>query len=246
MIESLNRMDPMINALERNAELMEIAIGEPHPTKPPISRAELEQKAISASYRYLSDENTVGINKAENSFRVVKVETDELGMAHVRMEQVIKGLRVYGQQVITHVDNDGAVQNLTGNYRRDLLTTRVNTKPIIKTEGAIARVSRNYHAEINSPSTELLIYPTTRGARLAYKVEFFDENGPARMVYFVDARSGRILNKQNLLATNYNPGVVPSMASPNPAFFKPIDKQLRHEAETTNFVLRARQRSMNY
>jgi Zn-dependent metalloprotease len=214
-----------------------------------LSRNEIEQRAIGASYRYLAGQNSLAGTKVENCFRVARVELDELGMAHVRMDQVVKGLRVHNQQVITHVDRDGEVQSLTGNYRKELLASRINPKPNILKEGAISRARKNFQGKISSPpKTELLIYPTSRGLRVAHRVEFFGEtnNGPARMEYFIDARNGRVLSKQNILAVTQNGGIVPSLAAPNPAFFKPLDLNLRVKSENTNFVEKSRQRSMSY
>jgi Zn-dependent metalloprotease len=245
-IRSSNQISPEEYGIDQGVD--GIAPGEPHP-QAPVNRAEFEQAAIAASYRYLASQSDLAGERAESSFRVVHVETDEIGMAHVRMEQIIKGLRVCDQQIITHVDGNGEVQSLTGSYRSDLLTSLINTKPIISREGAIARLRRNFDGQISSaPNTELVIYPTSRGVRLAHRVEFFGETdkGPVRMVHFIDARNGRVLEKMNMIATAQNGAIVPSLAAPNPAFFKPLDLQLRIKSENTNFVERARQRSMSY
>ena len=226
----------------------QIAVGEPYP-QPPLSRSEIEQRAITATYRYLANQNSLAGTKVENSFRVARVETDELGMAHVRMDQVVKGLRVCDQQIITHVDRNGAVQDVTGSYRKELFSSRINPKPTITREGAIQRARRNFHGDISSPpKTELLIYPTSHGTHLAHRVEFFgqSDNGLGRMVYFIDARNGRVLSKQNLLATAQNVPLTPSLAASNPAFYKPLDLNLRVKNEGTNFVEKSRRRSMSY
>src|SRR5262249_31301214 len=153
-------------------------------------KEQIEMQAISSSFSYLANINSLKKGKAESSFRVAGVEVDELGMAHVRLDQTINGLRVYNQQVITHVGSDGVVHGMTGSCRKDLFTSHPNLKPTLSKDDSISRARKDFHGKLtSSPKSELLIYPSTRSARLAYEVEFLGEsNGePVRMDYFIDA-----------------------------------------------------------
>jgi Zn-dependent metalloprotease len=213
-----------------------IAVGEPHPSQPMTT---ITREAISASYNYLARQmKTLDASKVESSFQVTKYHTDELGMTHVRMQQMINGVRVYGQEVITHI-KDGQVQSMTGAYREDLLNKSMSVRPLLGRECALRRVNRHYQGKVSSPKMELLLYPSeNRGTRLAYKVEFFDTSAPARMTYFVDARNGRILDRSNSLPT-YAP--TPAATEPR-GIFSRLDSSLRRlPTQTRNFVARASQ-----
>lgn len=198
-INALKSIDTLFNQ-ETASTTNQIAVGEPNPSSP-ISMA---QRAMTASFFYLAAMlvNSLNVQWAQNTFRVVNTQTDELGWTHVRMQQTINGLPIYGQQIITHVDNNGTVRGMSGDANQEMLDGSFNVKPSISQNSALNRVRSNYHGSISAPSTELLVYPTkTQGMRLAYKVEFFDTKAPARMTYFIDARNGRILDKANSLST---------------------------------------------
>lgn len=78
-----------------------------------------------------------GIEQPAAEFSVSKVETDEQGNAHVRLDQMFKGLPVWGGEVICHTKN-GAFQRMNGRYfPTPVLSTLV---PALSAEAAIARV----------------------------------------------------------------------------------------------------------
>lgn len=183
-------------ALEQNEELARIINATTQPMEVAQYKQELQDRAIAAALRYLAQMNNVDSARISGSFRVVRVETDESETTHVRLEQVVNGVRVYGQELVAHVDSLGHVHSVTGNFLEELVSDHLQVRPAISTEAAIKRANHNFAGTISSPSIELLLYPTDQGVRLAYKVEFFDAT--QRLQYFIDARNGRLLDKVNL------------------------------------------------
>jgi bacillolysin len=52
----------------------------------------------------------------QSHFRITKTETDALGMTHVRLQEVVNGIPVYGSQQTIHLGKDGSVQSYFGQY----------------------------------------------------------------------------------------------------------------------------------
>ena len=62
------------------------------------------------------------------------VQTDELGMQHVRFNQVQNGLPVFGADLIVHLAKDGAVSSVNGYIVPDVIS--VSTKPALSDKQA--------------------------------------------------------------------------------------------------------------
>nr|MBA3544832.1 hypothetical protein [Chthoniobacterales bacterium] len=70
---------------------------------------------------------------AEGSeLRIVKTQTDALGLSHVRFNQYYKGLGVFGAQVIVHM-NDAGVTAVNGDYAPGVA---LSTVPAVNKDGA--------------------------------------------------------------------------------------------------------------
>lgn len=53
---------------------------------------------------------------AEKEFLLKRVQTDELGFSHVRLNQLHRGLRVVGAELIVHFDRQGDAYEVNGQY----------------------------------------------------------------------------------------------------------------------------------
>ena len=50
----------------------------------------------------------------------IRIDIDDLGMHHVRMEQRYQGIRVIGGQMIAHFTQSGTLKAVNGNYEPDI------------------------------------------------------------------------------------------------------------------------------
>jgi Zn-dependent metalloprotease len=163
---------------------------------------------------------------SQHDFAVRRGHTDELGQTHTRMNQLFNGVRVWGGELITHVDADGSERPMTAELRRNIA---ISVKPTLGANEVLGLV----HTDLNprgtyasAPTSELVIYPqmvevarrisgrdlradeVTRQVlryRLAYHVHTELENGAdetAHTDYIVDAHTGAILNKWSTLHTS--------------------------------------------
>ena len=131
--------------------------------------------------------------------RMLSEKTDELGLTHLRFQQVYEGLRVWGCQTIVHFEDERTIYLAGG---QTMPTPTVSTVPAISETGASSRAvavlaDQQLPAEIKTES-ELLIYPDDGMAHLAWMVTVTSPtNGTVRLRVFVDARGGGILRRYN-------------------------------------------------
>ncbi|MEQ1564501.1 MAG: M4 family metallopeptidase [Myxococcota bacterium] len=127
-----------------------------------------------------------GIDEVE----VLSADLDELGMGHVRLQQLQNGVRVLGGQIVVHIDDAGDVAHLTEKLARDV---RVDKVPSIDEDlaGDLANADGRRRVE----SRELQVVRLDGEDHLAWRVQLegTDPAHPTRPVVYVDAHSGEPL-----------------------------------------------------
>src|SRR5215813_13203966 len=81
--------------------IQNIAPGEPHPFVGPLNlQSDQAKRAVQTSLTYIGNQSqTLGIKTPSKELVAGSVVTDEIGMTHVRLDRVYKGLKVFGEQV---------------------------------------------------------------------------------------------------------------------------------------------------
>ena len=141
------------------------------------------------------------------------VETDELGMTHVRFAQRASGLPVLGGELSVHFDASGALVRVRGRF---IPLPPVNVAPTVTADVASAWAVSS--AQASRPDAgadsftvtgapELVVDPA--GPRVAWRVEVFVDDGiaPARLGTLVDAATGEVYRTSDILATLDGMGV---------------------------------------
>ncbi len=157
---------------------------------------------------YLASLRPTDILEPMAEFVAKRVETDELGNSHVRLEQVYKGVSVFGGEVIAHARR-GAFDLLNGRYYPT--PQLVSVVPTLDADRAIDKVKQHigfdkiksdWTAEelnlfkIKPFKTELVIYHHDEkldNERLAWHVEAYP-NLLSRVIYFIDANTGEVIH----------------------------------------------------
>lgn len=169
----------------------------------------LNQRAANTSvYSFLNQFNSkLKIEQIEEEFIFQSSSADELGMQHIRVQQIFKGLSVYDGQLIIH-----GIGNLMTHVNGKIFPTpsAIDVKADLSELNAIA-VLVNDLTKMNQYSpvsprllklydrplytAELLIYHDEQAeAHLAYFISYV-ANGLEIWNYMIDAHSGIILNK---------------------------------------------------
>jgi Zn-dependent metalloprotease len=138
---------------------------------------------------------------------VSSVDTDNLGLTHVRLQQMFKGIRVWTCEIIIHLDRSNHVYLMQGRY----IPTPVDvaTRPLLCEEDAFQIVAGKLPKagpDCRQCRSELIIFAQSKGQpRLAYRI--LATPGPTEgWAYVIDAETGDILEK---IPTVYSNGGFP-------------------------------------
>lgn len=138
----------------------------------------------------------------------ISVIRDDLGLTHVKFQQVYQEILVSTSEIIVHLDRDNRVYLVNGRYIPT--PDHLNIRPGITPTDAKAIVAKNLERDsIDCPrcTADLIIFPETgNGPQLAFRVETsvrVDEG----WVYFINAHSGMIMEKQTTIRTRPGSGM---------------------------------------
>ncbi len=125
-----------------------------------------------------------------------RVESDEVGMQHVRFSQVVNAVPVFGGQLIVHLQGDSVVA-VNGNY---FPNAQVNTTPKSSQADAVALVRADIgdpQAELRADRSGLVVYVDEGHPHLAWKINVYSEKNLGNWLYFVDAHDNRVVHQLN-------------------------------------------------
>ncbi|WP_029332064.1 M4 family metallopeptidase [Exiguobacterium oxidotolerans] len=141
--------------------------------------------------------------EGKGDFSVQDVQKD--GSSHiVRLQQEVDGVPVFGSVVVGNVAKDGTLKAIVND------AVKVKGKPGLDKKIAISekKALKLYKKSIKAtefevaPTSELVVYPVKDDAVYAYKITSTVLAGdePSRWTYFIDANSGKVINKYDQLA----------------------------------------------
>lgn len=166
--------------------------------------AESLNLAAELSLQHLSNNHAQYLDGVDQVW-TKRVDVDELGMAHTRIEQTLNGVPVFGGEAIVHLSADGKAKSVTDNLIRNLA---VDTKPAFDQERAIdlAAIQALGKSQklVRDPEVELVVYRHEDTDHLAWRVSMMqvDDSRHASMpVVLVDAHSGSIIHSYDNLQT---------------------------------------------
>ena len=216
----------------------------------------------AATQHLLAQRQTLGLN-ALHAFTHQGSVTDELGMTHSRFQQTFQGVKVFGGEVITHMDAAGSQRAMTLAHRT---LSALNTTPGLAASEALAIAHRELAPKgtyAYAPTAELVIVPETESVAvrtrlskdtstaafreqvvrhtLAYHVKTQLENGAGEtmhMDYLINAHTGAIIDQWNDLHTTAASGTGNSQFSGTVA--------LNTNSTGTGYELRDVVRGMSY
>ncbi|ABS20868.1 M4 family metallopeptidase [Bacillus cytotoxicus] len=166
------------------------------------------KKAESVVFDYLNaakGDYKLGNKNAEDSFKIKEVKKDSVtDSTVVRMQQVFEGTPVWGSTQVAHVSKDGSLKVLSGTVVPDLdkkeklrNTNKIEEKKAIAIAEQDLGLKPKYEVE---PKAHLHVYQNGDETTYAYVVNLnFLDPQPGNYYYFIEAESGKVLNKYNTL-----------------------------------------------
>lgn len=158
------------------------------------------EDALRRSMAYLRRHGkAAGVRDPQAELTLKDAKQDDLGMTHVKFDQLYKGVPVFGRQIIIHFEGDTA-RNVTGRVSEGV--HGLNITPTLSVAQAVEAVRAALDpggGAAHEPEAKLVILPArdgSSGVALVYQVRIFVEysdKAPERHEYFVDAGNGGIV-----------------------------------------------------
>lgn len=130
-----------------------------------------------------------------DAFAARDVIVDADGTEHVRFQRSFGGLPVIGGDMVVHSRN-GKLAGVSQTLRS---SARPSLKPTVSADQAIVEAGARFGSHFQgAPSSRLVVYALGASPVLAHEVVFNGvkaDQTPTEMHYFVDARSGKLLNQ---------------------------------------------------
>ncbi|MDN4071908.1 MULTISPECIES: M4 family metallopeptidase [Fictibacillus] len=167
-----------------------------------VKSPKFSHKNAANAIAYLQENKSkFGLKDPKGHLKEKKVESDKLGMTHVRLHQSKNGLPVEGTEVIVHYRKDGSIASVTGYYNNTAEEAELDTTAAISSGKALEIAKRSVKAPDSidyEPTTQLVVYPYNGKMHTAYKVNvnFLGEN-PGNWFVFVDAKTGKVIDQYN-------------------------------------------------
>lgn len=132
-------------------------------------------------------------------FETDSAHSDAQGWTHVRLQQMYQGIPVEGAQIAVHFDEERTPRIV--NFSHFIPALTLSTTAQVDRPTAIAKALSDLDvASASGPTTGVLvIYKHEGTAHLAWKVRMFIADPLGDFVYFVDARSGVVIDSYNNL-----------------------------------------------
>jgi Zn-dependent metalloprotease len=171
------------------------------------------ESALQRSLDFLGKEATSRATSAETEtkqrvgdvrrdFALVSAEQDDLGLTHVRLSQSRNGVRIFGAQVITHLDAK-TMRSVSGQNYEEMnveTTAEISSAKALEAAQAVLKYKGEF---VEQPNAELVILPNElfkdeedKGGTLVYHVELKIEDGTdatAHHQYFISAKDGSVV-----------------------------------------------------
>jgi Zn-dependent metalloprotease len=166
--------------------------------KPNITGLTTAKPSKSAiAMQFLKDNRALlKLENPEAELQTISQATDAQNKTHIRFQQTIQGVPVWGKQALVHLDKDDGVYLFQGRYQPTL--TSLNVTPNITAQAAIDKVLQDleFTGVLPEPAnTELVVYTASSGSSvLTFKVEV-SPTIQDRWIYFIDAATAAIVHK---------------------------------------------------
>lgn len=163
----------------------------------PAEKPDPEQAARAFFNRYAA---LYLMTDPQRELQLVRLEEDPIGMHHVRFQQTVNGVPVFGGQLIVHL-RDGFITAVNGMYFPNL---QVDISPQLTQDEALTIVLEDVGdaaAEFRTDRSGMVVYVENSQPYLTWKINVFSWCNLGNWLYFVDAHDGRIVHKLNQMNT---------------------------------------------
>ena len=126
-----------------------------------------------------------------------RLDIDELGMRHLRINQRYKGLKVIGAELIAHFTKDGVLKTVNGTYEPKIDVTTTPQLALSSAEQIAVGDLATFFGKGAPRDGELVVFPWEGTNYLTWRMFLYSDVPMGRWEYFVDAITGDVIFKAN-------------------------------------------------
>jgi Zn-dependent metalloprotease len=169
-------------------------------------RIEAAEPAISPEASSDLIREAIGLSE-DNSLQLVRSSSDRRGNTHLHYQRRVRGVPVWGEEIVVTRDGDGDVTRAYGTVAMGLAGQLETTQPKVGEaevlKGAKDLVRRGYGIApgltFQEDSVRLVVYNDEGSARLSYEVTLFadivNEGNPTNPTFIFDAQDGHLIRR---------------------------------------------------
>jgi Zn-dependent metalloprotease len=155
----------------------------------------MDPAAIAKADKALSEHPAAVAASSSDAFDVYSTRTDADGASHVRYTRTYHGLRVFGGDIVVHLNADGSFAGASSGLAQQLT---LQVQPKFGADSAEAAAQASFTGRVTSTgAAQLLIDASSGEGRLAWEAVVSgmrpDGQTPSRLHVVVDALSGGVL-----------------------------------------------------
>jgi len=162
----------------------------------------------------LDSGSPLGLSDDDQLVEISRV-TDRSGETHIRYQQAVNGIPVWGMQTVISMKGD-KVMKLHGAVIHGARNDLGSIPKRFDARGALTNMKENHKAQDptavwkfknETAGTYVYFHKKSQKARLCYVVSFFadtDCGNPSRPVFFIDAKKGKIIDSFDSLTYAYD------------------------------------------
>lgn len=166
-----------------------------------VSGAELFKAEATARAFFRNFAGLYQMQQPEAELALLKTTRDDLGMSHVRFQQEVNGVPVWGAVLVTHLDAGGQITAVNGEYVPNIA---LDMTPTLSLAEALAMARDDLGdptAELFTDQSELTVFAYNHTPTLTWKVNVSSLNPLGNWLYFIDAHTGEIVHRLNQIET---------------------------------------------
>ncbi len=130
----------------------------------------------------------------DQELRLLRSEGDELGFTHYRYERLHKGVPIYGDELILHINAEASLYQVNGRYHPSI-TAAVEPAVTAQKADTLALERGATHKMRTVDKSTLVFYPMEEDLLLAWHVIL--SGGMNKWDCFIDAQTGAVLFDQD-------------------------------------------------
>lgn len=161
-------------------------------------------KDFNGAAKFMEDNKDIFlVENAQEEFEVLQEKDDELGYKHIKLQQKVNGIPVFGNEYYIHFDAEGKVYVVNGSYDPSVRNTKIDKHFINKKQAEEAAEKEVVFEELEEDITsKLYLYKVSEEYLPVYLVRIsFLYPEPGNWMIFVNAYDGSIVDKYNNIMT---------------------------------------------